>query len=145
MGLFSNIGCLNLKHKPVKKMIRLLVADKEAKIKDIVAEILNKPGNINVYIRKQGDILEVIGEEDIREMVSLADKVIELGRSLYDEKKGSLYKAIMDVVEKPLIEFALERTEGNQMKAARILGINRNTIRVKIKRLGIHADKWKVS
>jgi DNA-binding protein Fis len=144
MGLFFSPGCLNLKHKLVKKMIRLLVADKEAKVKDIVAEILDKPGNINVYIRKQGDILEVIGEEDIREMVSLEDKVIELERSLYDEKKGSLYKAIMDVVEKPLIEFALERTEGNQMKAARILGINRNTIRVKIKRLGIHADKWKV-
>lgn len=56
---------------------------------------------------------------------------------------GVLYKTIIDKVEKPLIEYALERTEGNQLKAARVLGINRNTIRTKIKRLGIDVSRWK--
>ncbi|OGW76751.1 MAG: hypothetical protein A3I73_05425 [Omnitrophica bacterium RIFCSPLOWO2_02_FULL_45_16] len=46
-------------------------------------------------------------------------------------------------VEKPLIEQTLEKTAGNQSKAAKILGINRNTIRSKIKKLGIDAKKWK--
>jgi DNA-binding protein Fis len=144
MRIFFRLRCLNLKHKLVKKMIRLFVTDKEAKIKEIIAGVLNKPGNTNIYIRKQGDMLEVIEEEDIRGMVSIEDKIVELERALYDEKKGLLYKAIMEVVEKPLIESVLERAEGNQMKASRILGINRNTIRVKIKKLGILADKWKV-
>jgi two-component system nitrogen regulation response regulator GlnG len=48
------------------------------------------------------------------------------------------------VIEKPLIERALERTYGNQLKAAKILGINRNTIRTKIKKLGIDPHKWKI-
>ena len=58
---------------------------------------------------------------------------------------GVLYRTIMDEVEKPLIEHTLERTEGNQLKAARVLGINRNTIRTKIKRLGIDVSRWKAS
>ncbi|MBU0959440.1 MAG: helix-turn-helix domain-containing protein, partial [Nanoarchaeota archaeon] len=39
------------------------------------------------------------------------------------------------VIEKPLIENILYRTEGNQLKAAKILGINRNTLHTKIKKL----------
>lgn len=70
-------------------------------------------------------------------------KVIELEDSLYKEKRGELYRAVLAVVEKPLIEHALERTEGNQLKAARILGINRNTIRSKIRKLAIDIGRWK--
>ena len=74
---------------------------------------------------------------------SLKPKVIELTESLYREKKGVLYRSILEAVEKPLIEDVLERTEGNQLKAADILGINRNTIRTKIKKLSIDVAKWK--
>jgi two-component system nitrogen regulation response regulator GlnG len=51
---------------------------------------------------------------------------------------------VLEAIEKPLIEQTLERTEGNQLKAARILGINRNTMRAKIKKLGIDAEKFKL-
>jgi two-component system nitrogen regulation response regulator GlnG len=40
-------------------------------------------------------------------------------------------------VERPLIRFVLEKTKGNQVRAADILGINRNTLRKKIHELGI--------
>ncbi len=62
---------------------------------------------------------------------------------MYNEKRGVLYKSIIESIEKPLIEHTLDRTEGNQLKAARILGINRNTMRAKIKRLGIDDKKWR--
>jgi Fis family transcriptional regulator len=39
-----------------------------------------------------------------------------------------VYKAVMDNVERPLVEQALAHVKGNQLKAARILGINRNTL-----------------
>ena len=74
---------------------------------------------------------------------SLKEKVLELSESFYKEKKGALYKSILEAIEKPLIEDILERTEGNQLKAAKILGINRNTIRTKIKKLSIDISKWK--
>lgn len=75
--------------------------------------------------------------DGIREMVT------ELEKYLYSEKKGVLYKSILELVEKPIIERVLERTEGNQLKAARILGINRNTMRAKIKKLGIDPEAYK--
>ena len=38
----------------------------------------------------------------------------------------------MGGIEKPLVEIVLKETNGNQTKAANILGINRNTLRKKI-------------
>lgn len=57
---------------------------------------------------------------------------------------GTVYKTIVETIEKPLIERALERTFGNQIKAAKILGINRNTLRAKMQKFGIHPEKWKI-
>ena len=67
----------------------------------------------------------------------------ELCESLYNEKRGMLYKTVVERVEKPLFELVLERTGGNQLKAAGILGINRNTMRAKIRKLGIDVSQWK--
>jgi len=75
---------------------------------------------------------------------SLRNKIIELENLLYGEKRGRIYKVIIESIEKPLIEQALERTEGNQLKAARNLGINRNTIRSKIKKFGIDTTVYKL-
>ena len=71
-------------------------------------------------------------------------KVLITDDSIKREKEGALYKSIIQAIEKPLIENTLERTAGNQLKASRILGINRNTMRSKIRKLGIDAKKWKV-
>ena len=68
---------------------------------------------------------------------------MQLEDLLYKEKKLAIYKSIIYDIEKSLIEHMLERTEGNQLKSARILGINRNTMRAKIKKLAIDIDKWK--
>lgn len=48
-----------------------------------------------------------------------------------------VYEAVIGRVEKPLIELILEKTRGNQIRAAKLLGINRNTLRKKIKDLKI--------
>jgi two-component system, NtrC family, nitrogen regulation response regulator GlnG len=69
--------------------------------------------------------------------------VIELQDYLFKEKQGVLYRYIVDAAEKPLIENVLEYTKGNQLGAAKILGINRNTIRAKIKKLGINVERYK--
>jgi two-component system nitrogen regulation response regulator GlnG len=51
--------------------------------------------------------------------------------------QGDIYSMVIQRVEKPLISLVLKKTEGNQVRAAHLLGINRNTLRKKIKELGI--------
>jgi two-component system nitrogen regulation response regulator GlnG len=48
---------------------------------------------------------------------------------------------VLEQVERPLIRFVLEKTRGNQVRAADILGINRNTLRKKIQELGIEVKR----
>ena len=50
---------------------------------------------------------------------------------------NGLYERVMREVELPLIELSLEATRGNQIKAAELLGVNRNTLRKKIRELDI--------
>lgn len=45
-----------------------------------------------------------------------------------------LYRHIMDQVEKPLLQVMMEHTNGNQSRTASCLGINRATLRSKLKR-----------
>ncbi|MDH5662298.1 MAG: hypothetical protein OEY92_04810 [Elusimicrobiota bacterium] len=59
------------------------------------------------------------------------------------EKEGKLYKFLLKVIEKPLIENVLRKTEGNQLRAAKILGINRNTLHTKIEKLKINVGDFK--
>jgi Fis family transcriptional regulator len=44
----------------------------------------------------------------------------------------ALHAMVIAAVERPLLQFAMERTDGNQSAAAALLGINRNTLRKKL-------------
>ena len=50
---------------------------------------------------------------------------------------GRLYRRVMARVEQPLLRHALELCGGNQLKAAKLLGINRNTLRKRLRLLGL--------
>ncbi|HZD41529.1 MAG TPA: sigma-54 dependent transcriptional regulator [Terriglobales bacterium] len=53
----------------------------------------------------------------------------------------NLYSLVIERIERPLIELTLKKTRGNQIRAAQILGINRNTLRKKITELRIEVKK----
>lgn len=55
----------------------------------------------------------------------------------------NLYSLLIQEFEKPLITLALKETNGNQIQAALLLGMNRNTLRKKIKELKITVTKKK--
>lgn len=50
---------------------------------------------------------------------------------------AGLYGRILHEMERPLISLSLEATRGNQVQAATLLGLNRNTLRKKIRELDI--------
>jgi DNA-binding NtrC family response regulator len=58
-------------------------------------------------------------------------------RNIKRFEKFNLYEMVIPEVEKSLILMVLKGTKGNQIRAARLLGINRNTLRSKINKLGI--------
>lgn len=58
-------------------------------------------------------------------------------KDLDGEKVRDVYDMVIHSVEKPLLEIVLNRYEGNQSHAALALGINRNTLRKKMKQHGI--------
>jgi Fis family transcriptional regulator, factor for inversion stimulation protein len=58
-------------------------------------------------------------------------------KHLDGEKPCAVYEAVLESIEKPLIEVVLHQAGGNQTKAADILGLNRNTLRKKMLQYGI--------
>ena len=52
-----------------------------------------------------------------------------------------LYDRVLAEVERPLFQLTLAATRGNQMRAAEVLGLNRNTLRKRLSDLGIEKAK----
>ena len=52
---------------------------------------------------------------------------------LSGENPNGVYDMVIESVEKPLLLYIMKLAEGNQSKAADILGLNRNTLRKKLK------------
>ncbi len=68
-------------------------------------------------------------------------KLLECVRGLRERASANLYDLIIGLVEKPLLRAVLRETAGNQVRAAQILGINRNTLRKKLTEHGIDPDQ----
>lgn len=52
---------------------------------------------------------------------------------------ADLYEIVMKEIEPPLLKTTLKHTGGNQTKAAKFLGMNRSTLRKKLRQYGINA------
>ena len=57
--------------------------------------------------------------------------------TLNGHKPGQLYDLVMREVEEPLFKAVLDYAEGNQSRAAEILGLNRGTLRKKLRTYGL--------
>jgi two-component system nitrogen regulation response regulator GlnG len=117
------------------------------------------PGNVRELenlIRRLAALYsqEVIGVEVIEAELSEASAVVEpegngLSQSIEGHLKTyfaalggalptpGLYDRVLHEMERPLITLTLQATRGNQIKAAQVLGLNRNTLRKKIRELNI--------
>ncbi|MDX1387444.1 MAG: helix-turn-helix domain-containing protein, partial [bacterium] len=78
------------------------------------------------------EALEELGLEDMIE-----SRLKGFLGQLSDVEMTDLYSTILPMAERPLLKLVLKKTGNNQIRAAKLLGINRNTLRKKIRELGI--------
>ena len=71
----------------------------------------------------------------------LADTVPPLVERLSRVRPGKIYRQALEVLERPLLAHVLAMTGGNQLRAARLLGINRNTLRKRCRELRLPLPK----
>jgi len=101
-------------------------------------DALIEASEIRTAVGEGGFVPAETRDQDIEAVVRarVARIAAEEPRALED---GTLYNRIIGEVERPLIEAMLERHGGNQLRAARALGINRNTLRKRLDVLDIKA------
>lgn len=95
-------------------------------------------------VDSQEEVTDKISDHDLAEKLDdySFEAIVEIKISRFLDQVGTyypenMYDMIMKKVESPLIKQILLRTGGNQVHAARILGINRNTLRKKMKMFGL--------
>jgi len=85
--------------------------------------------------------LAATGSEPVPLGVPLDEVLVQKLRTIIPYMEGlgggSLYRAVLSHVEKLLLSVVLNECHGNQVKSADILGINRNTLRKKLREFGI--------
>jgi len=79
-------------------------------------------------------------EQDLRKSFDLCiqNNLHEFVHRMIQADAEGILKQVMERIETPMLEMVLKEVGGNQIKASRILGINRNTLRKKIKAYDIH-------
>ena len=72
---------------------------------------------------------------------NLPDNIDTLLDQYFNDLDGgqasAIYEMVINTVEKPLLLYIMNKAEGNQSKAAKMLGLNRNTLRKKLKQYNL--------
>jgi two-component system, NtrC family, nitrogen regulation response regulator GlnG len=107
-----------------------------AELRDVVRRLCLRRRRGQVELSDVETVLPPVEERVPVEQLSFEEMVRAKIRALLQRMEGypieDLYEEVISRVERPLIELVLERTSNNQLKAAEILGLNRNTLRKKI-------------
>ncbi|HSN89994.1 MAG TPA: sigma-54 dependent transcriptional regulator [Anaeromyxobacteraceae bacterium] len=102
-------------------------------LQNVIQRALLKLAGPRLAAKDLGGLLPAAGgsERGLGALVEalLDGKAPEVGR----------YQAALQAIEAPLIAAALARTKGNQLRAAELLGMNRNTLRERMRALGMKA------
>ena len=98
----------------------------------------------------QRDIERELRAESLKELSDTGSLESEIEALLHryvmaDLLKGTgeeqkIYQDVLERVERPLIKLALSVTNGNKLRTAALLGVNRNTLRARINVLGLAED-----
>ncbi len=99
-----------------------------------VHAIAHRNGHLGAHTGPSGPNLEDYIETKFSEFV----------KGMKSSSARNLHPMLIKAIEKPLITLALKETNGNQIQAAHLLGMNRNTLRKKITELRIPVTRGQV-
>jgi Fis family transcriptional regulator, factor for inversion stimulation protein len=122
------------------------------------------PGNIDLthtlvitgsrtVLKRASKFMQVMARQNAsgangKEALSLEDylewKMGDFVKGMRDGSGRNLHPMLINAIERPLITRALQETKGNQIQAAELLGLNRNTLRKKIHDLHIPVKRSRV-
>ena len=75
-------------------------------------------------------------KQTLRDCVTQA--MVDYFDNLKGHPGGNLYDMVLQEIEQPLLESVMQHVNGNQSKAAVLLGLNRGTLRKKLKMYDLH-------
>jgi two-component system nitrogen regulation response regulator GlnG len=122
------------------------------------------PGNIDLthtlvitgsrtVLKRASKFMQVMARQNAsgangKEALSLEDylewKMGDFVKGMRDGSGRNLHPMLINAIERPLITRALQETKGNQIQAAELLGLNRNTLRKKIHDLHIPVKRSRI-
>lgn len=111
-----------------------LYAEDVISFENVSAELSN---NVALVEGASDDEYNLYAEETLQQSIFRHLKKYFDAHPNEDLPPNGLYARILSELEIPLIQLSLNATRGNQIKAAELLGLNRNTLRKKIKELQI--------
>jgi two-component system nitrogen regulation response regulator GlnG len=117
----------------IKRLVALC-ADEIIDAPMVEEELTARPSSVTEPAPMMGETLGTAVEYHLRRYFSLHEGALP---------SPGVYNRVIKEVEWPLIALTLEAVNGNQIKAAEILGINRNTLRKKIRELDITVTRGK--
>jgi two-component system, NtrC family, nitrogen regulation response regulator GlnG len=114
-----------------------------AELKAIARRLVLTAASNRIEAADVDAVLPIVAErvplEDIAFEDMVRSKLTDFLRRMEGYPLTNLHEQVVARVEKPLLDLVMEHTGGNQVRAAEILGLNRNTLRRKLGELGIHA------
>lgn len=127
---------LNFDRRALDKLVAYSWPGNVAELRTVVRRLCLRRRRSNIDLGDVEAVLPPVVERVPVEQMSFEEMVRAKIRALLKRMEGypieDLYDEVISRVERPLIELVLERTGYNQLKAAEILGLNRNTLRKKI-------------
>lgn len=116
-----------------------------AELKSIARRLVVRVTRSRIEAGDVDEVLPVVAErvplEDLAFEEMVKSKLAGLLARIDGYPVHDLYDKVLARVERPLFDLVLAHTGGNQLKAAEILGLNRNTLRKKLADLGIEQSK----
>ncbi|MCB9572131.1 MAG: sigma-54-dependent Fis family transcriptional regulator [Kofleriaceae bacterium] len=137
-------GKLSVSTRAHARLVKYPWPGNVAELKAIARRLVVRASGPRVEAGDVDEILPKVAERVPLEDMAFEDMIKAKLAGFMQRMDGypvhDLYEKVVQRVERPLFELVLQQTGGNQLKAAEILGLNRNTLRKKLVELGLEGS-----